>query len=439
MNPQLLEAGRRSVTRRLPAVRRLAGSDTGRAAGLAAAVAMMNVLALVFTVVFARVLGASGYGSLAVLISAFIILMVLGSALQIATARGVSHAIADGESDPGRNVRPWLAHLGIATLVVVAAAVPLREVVASVLAVDDAWAAAAVPVTGMLWALVSVERGALQAFQHYRLVGTSLVGEALLRLIFALLLVGIGLDVTGAFLGSGTALLGVGVALYLVLRRDLPDNGAGGEGIRDLLRRSWAPVLGLTLLFVLQEAHVIVVKHEASSDAAGSYAVAAVAAKAVVWVAVGLGMYLLPESARRARSGEDARPVLLSTLGLVLAVGVPMMIVYSVAAEPLLRAVFGTDLIGGAGALPWLGLAMTFLACSYLCVQYLLGLGRRGFIFVLVIAAVADVVLLAGIGSDLARVAAALAALQATCAVVLFSLCLRTRASRQQPDAVLPI
>ncbi len=55
------------------------------------------------------------------------------------------------------------------------------------------------------------------------------------------------------------------------------------------------PVVALTLLLALQELHVIIVKHEASGDAAGSYAVAAVAAKAIVWVAVGLGMYLLPE------------------------------------------------------------------------------------------------------------------------------------------------
>ncbi len=66
-------------------------------------------------------------------------------------------------------------------------------------------------------------------------------------------------------------------------------------------------MLALTLLFALQELHVIVVKHEASGDAAGSYAVAAVAAKAIIWVAVGLGLYLLPEAARRAATGVDAR------------------------------------------------------------------------------------------------------------------------------------
>ena len=57
---------------------------------MGAAVIAQNVLALVFTIIFARLLGAAGYGSLAVLVSAYIILMVPGSALQIAVARELS-------------------------------------------------------------------------------------------------------------------------------------------------------------------------------------------------------------------------------------------------------------------------------------------------------------------------------------------------------------
>ena len=65
-----------------------------------------NVLALGFTVVFARVLGASGYGDLAVLLSSFIIMMVPGSALQIAAAREVSHDIAEGNAERRRQRAP---------------------------------------------------------------------------------------------------------------------------------------------------------------------------------------------------------------------------------------------------------------------------------------------------------------------------------------------
>jgi O-antigen/teichoic acid export membrane protein len=414
----------------------VAESDTGRAAGLAGAVIASNVIGLAFTIVFARVLGASGYGSLAALLSAFIILMVPGTALQIAVAREVSRAAAGGgDVDAGIGVRRWLGRLVLATLAVALAAIPLRGAIATTVNVDETWAAAAVPVTAMLWLLLSVERGALQGFGRYRTVGMSIVAEAGARLAFALALVGLGLDVTGAFLGSALSLVAVGAVLAVPLHRLLPaaHAGAGLARLRDLLAGAWAPVLGLTLLFALQEVHVIVVKHQATSEAAGSYAVAAVAAKAIIWVAIGLGLYLVPEAARRAESGVDSRPILARTLGLIACCGVPMVLIYAVGAEPLLRAVFGDDLTEAASTLPWLGLAMVLLACSYLSVQYLLALHRSRFIWVLGLAAALEVALLAGIGADLEQVALALFAVQLGCAAVVLALASRARAPALEP------
>jgi O-antigen/teichoic acid export membrane protein len=402
----------------------LARTDTGRAAGLGVSVIAANVIALVFTVVFARVLGASDYGSLAALMSAFIILMVPGSALQIAVAREVSASLAAADGVAGAGVRRWVGRLLIGALAVAIVAIPLRGVLAAVLNVDQEWAAAAVPVTAMLWMVLSMERGALQGFQRYKLVAWSIIGEAATRLAFALLLVGVGLDVTGAFLGTAMSFVVVGLVLAAPLVPHLPD--IEGSSLRALLAGAWAPVLALTLLFALQELHVIVVKHEFGGDTAGAYAVAAVAAKAIVWVAVGLGFYLLPEAARRSREGEDARPILLRTLALVAAAGAPMVLIYTLGGEPLLRAVFGDDLTEASGALPWLGLAMTLLACAYLSVQYLLALHQRRFIGVLGIAAVAEVVLLIAVGANLTRIAVALAALQLVCAACMVTHALRT-------------
>lgn len=414
--------------------RSLAASDTGRAAGMAAAVIAANLIALVITVVFARLLGASGYGSLAALMSAFIILMVPGSALQIAVAREVSRA-TDGA---GAGVRPWLGRLALATVVVAAVAIPLRDVIAAAIGVDEGWAAAAVPITAMLWTLVAVMRGALQGLGHYRTVAVSIVGEGIARLMLGLGLVGAGLDVTGAFLGTPLALVTVGAALAVALRPHLPAPAASGVArLRDLLAGARAPVAGLTLLFMLQEVHVIVIKHEAGGDSAGSYAVAAVAAKAIIWVAVGLGLYLLPEAARRTGTGVDARPVLTRTLALIAVLGVPMVLVYAVAGEPLLRVVFGEDLAEASGALPLLALAMTLLACSYLCVQYLLGLHRAAFIWTLAVAAAAEVVVLASIGADLNRVALALFAIQLVAAAVLLTLSFRAGPGEPE-DLVVP-
>jgi len=412
-------------------VGRLSSSDTGRAAELGAAMIVTNLVALGFTIVFARVLGDSGYGDLAVLLSSFIIMMVPGSALQVAAAREVSHDLAAGSPNAGAGVQRWLVRLIGATLVVAVLAVPLRGLIAALINIDQDWAAAAIPVTAMLWAITSVLRGVLQGFQQYRTVALSLIGEASSRIAFALLLVGVGLDVTGAFLSSGVALIAIALILLVPVRRQLA--GVNAElaedlRLRDLLGGAWIPVVSLTLLLALQELHIIIVKHEASEDAASSYAVAAVAAKAIMWIAIGIGLYLLPETARRAKTGEDPRPILIRTLGLIAVMAVPMVLIFSVAGEPLLRIVFGEDLTDASDALPFLGIAMSLLACSYLSVQYLLAMGRASFLFVLGAGVVAEVLVLISIGDDLTAIAVALMIVQAACASVILTMALRQSA-----------
>jgi O-antigen/teichoic acid export membrane protein len=390
-------------------VRDIARSDTGKAAGLAAAVIVANTFALAFTVVFARVLGASGYGSLAALVSTFIILMVPGQALQTTVAREISAELAAEDPAAGAGVRRWLGRLVVATVGITVVSVLGRDLLGHAIGVPELpWAAAATLPTGCLWLILSVERGALQGFQDYKTVGMSMGVEQAARLAFGLLLVGLATaddaEITGAFLGTPLALAATAAWLLLPLRRHIPHaRHAHEHPLRELVARAAVPVVALGLVAWLQDGQVIIVKHLASDDAAGDYAAAAVAAKAIMWVAIGLSLYLVPEAARRTHLGESATGVLARTLALIAALGAPMVLVYAVAGEPVLRVAF--KLTGAADALPWLGLAMTLLAFTYLAVQYQLALHKAVFIVVLGVAAVAQPAVMIAIGDDLTGIA----------------------------------
>ena len=415
-------------------------SDTGRAAGLAAAVIVGNVMALAFTVVFARILGGAGYGSLAALVSSFIILMVPGQALQTTVAREISAEIAAGDPAAGAGVRRWLGRLAAAGVVVVLVSVLARDVLAAVIGVHELpWAAAATLPTGLLWLILSVERGALLGFQEYRAVGASLAIEQFMRLVLGLLLVaavsGSEAEITAAFLGTPLALIAVGAWLLLPLRRHIPHaRHAHEHPLRELVGRAAVPVVALGLVAWLQDGNVIVVKHLASDDAAGDYAAAAVAAKAIMWVAVGLSLYLVPEAARRTHLGERATGVLARTLALIAVIAAPMVIVYTVAGELVLRVAF--KLTGAAEALPWLGLAMSLLALTYLAVQYQLALHKAGFIAVIAAAAAAQPAVMIAIGGEeLRTIAVGLLGVNAALGAAAVALAFRAVAHvREIPD-----
>jgi O-antigen/teichoic acid export membrane protein len=413
-------------------LKNLAGTDTGQAASMAIAVMGQNLLGLVFTVVFARILGKDGYGSLAALVAAFLILSIPGTALQVTVAREVSGALATGEAARGAAIRGWMRSLLFCAAGVTVVSLALQNPIASLIGVDSHWAAGAVVPTAALWLVLCVQRGALQGFQRYRLVGISLVGEAATRLIFGLILVAASLDVAGAFLGTTMSIASMAALLGFALHHELETAPPGhkppvGERLRDLAARAWVPLAALALIAVLQNIDVIVVKHRVSNDAASAYAAAAVAAKVMVWIAVGLGMYLLPEASRRASVGRDARGVLIRTLGVAAATAVPITLIFVFGGHLLLDKVFGKDFATADTALPILGVAMAFLAVTYLCVQYLLALHRSRFVLVLAVGAVLDPLLLLIVGTKLTSIAAVLAVLQAVLAAVIAFIALRSR------------
>jgi O-antigen/teichoic acid export membrane protein len=98
-----------------------------------------------------------------------------------------------------------------------------------------------------------------------------------------------------------------------------------------------------------------------------------------------------------------------------------------VAGEPLLRIVFGEDLTDASDALPFLGLAMSLLAVSYLSVQYLLAMGKASFLVVLAAALVVEIPVLLSIGDDLTAIAIALVCIQAVCASVILTMAMRQK------------
>lgn len=420
--------------------RSLAGSDTAKAVGLAGSMILNNVIALAATIVFARLLKddqGGGYGSLAALISYFLILSVVGQALQVATAReGVLGHLGEGPA-LADTVRRWSRSLLAFTLALAVVSVLLSDPIASAVGVGhhDRWAAAiGLPAAG-LWLWLSVLRGVLQGIGDYRAVGLSLIGEQGARLTGGVILAAAGLGVTGAYLGTPISFIAMAAyCLWRIHRHVLEVAGAGAPAhdadpeARRLsvhVRRAWAPIAGLVIIAVLQNIDIIAAKHRFSTPMASSYGAVAVAAKVLIWVAMGAGFYLVPEVSRRRAEGEDTRPILGRALAIVGVCAIPVLLIYAFGAHPLIRAAFGADHTRAAGSLLVLGLAFTALACTYLAVQYLLAMHRTWFLAPLALVAIAEPILLLHASRRPEKFAAVALAVQIVGALVAYGFALR--------------
>jgi len=372
-----------------PFLDRLRGSDTGKAAGLAGAMIANNVLALISSVVFARLL--TNYGALAALISYLVILTVVGQAVQIATARdAVLGRLGTGE-ELLATLERWARALAVFTVLATIVSILVRQPIADAVGVPrQGWAAAAGIPAGCLYLGLCTLRGALQGIGDYRSVGLSLIGEQAARLVSGAILAVVGFGIAGAYLGSLLSYIAMSAyCVFMVYARlagptyqrwRLRSTVAGALSFTRLIWTAAVPITALAIIQLLQNVDLITAKHQFTDRVASSYAVAAVAGKVLIWVAMGASVYLVPETSRLRAQGRDARPVLLRSIGIVAVCAVPCMLIFAFAAHPLLAAVFGESKAIASGSLLPLGAAFTVLAATYLAVQYMLALKRVWFL-----------------------------------------------------------
>ncbi len=388
-----------------------------------------NVIALGSTFVFARLIG--DYGSLAALVKYLLILTVVGQAMQVATAReGVLGHLGTGE-DMLATVVGWAKAMLVVTAVMTVASIALRHPIAELIGVKhNAWAAAAGLPAACVYLQLCLMRGALQGIGDYRGVGISLVAEQGSRLVLGALLAVVGLNLTGAYLGS--LLSYIAMSLYCAQRLRVQLLGspgrAGGKaaiGLWAHVRRAWVPIAGLAVIAVLQNIDVIAAKHRFPTKVASSYAATSVAAQVLIWVAMGAGFYLVPEVSRRRAAGEDTRGVLLAALGIIGVCAIPCLLIFAVAAHPLLSIAFSPKRATASSSLLPLGAAFTVLAATYLAVQYILALKRVWFLVALGAVAVLEPILLLHASSHPAGFAVVVLAVQALGAIVAFTMALR--------------
>jgi O-antigen/teichoic acid export membrane protein len=376
-----------------------------RAGPLAIAGAITNGAGVLVTVFIARLLTSRDYGAWGQLAGLFLVLSMPGSALIVAVVRRVSAWESAGE---GWRVGRWIASMRRRGLVALGAwilvAVAVRWALADALSLRTPAGVSEVLVAGGIWALLSIDRGLLQARTQYTALATNLGVEAGVRTVVMVGLAAAGVGVGGVAIGQLCAMVAADAhARWVTSDRSRGDRVIGGVARRrspDLDVQAVEPAavaaeavlsdppssrqlavdlvaaLGaLALLAALQSVDVIFYgRHDPKG--AGDYNAISVASKVLVFLAVVLGGYVLPEAATLWHRGEKAVRQLGAGIA-ILSVPAAALLLVSVAAPKLfIGLAFGKELDDAASALSTLALAMTLLAVNVLLVMYLLAVGR---------------------------------------------------------------
>jgi O-antigen/teichoic acid export membrane protein len=430
-----------------------------QAGPLAAAGLLANGANLLVTIALAHRLTSRNYGSLNQLTGLFLIVSMPGSAVVVAVVRRVTAWRGSGSA---HLVHRWASRVHRQGLLVLAGftvlVLALSGWLSGLLGQTHPGGLVAMLVAGAVWIVLNLDRGLLQAHRDYRVLAGNLLVEGGVRTVAMLALVALGFGVTGA--ARGVLVAEVVTAVHARVMADRrwsaevaeeeargvtqppADARAGARAVWSAHQARWAaafrpdPLLAgdpterrgmrldlgnafvaLAMVALLQNIDVIVVNRE-NPAVAGSYAAVSVACKALVFGAIVLGGYLLPEAAIRWREGGHALRQLAVTLVLLGVLALPLLISAFGFPHLLITVVFGPTYLGALAAFGPLVVAMICLSTTVLLTMYLLAVGRRWITPLLVVAAVAATLAVLAAGGHPRTTARADLAVQAALALV---------------------
>lgn len=342
-----------------------------------------NGLNLIVTIVLARVLPArdhnAAYGAFAQMVGLFLFVSLPGSAIAIAVVRRSSWWLARGgnaELEAWRRAASRQMVRALAAFALVAAvAAPF---VARWLGGRSWVAVLLTSLAAGCWVVIAVERAFLQSCRRYHPLAANFLLEGLARTVAVLAGAAVA-GLTGAVGGWLIAELATWAHASWVARAAVPDptrSAAGTPPRGELGGDLAAAIAAFAMLALLQYADVFLVGR-LNASGSGRYAAIAVVAKTLVFVAIVLSYYLLPEASHGQRAGGHARRQLAVVLTLY---AVPCAALYAVAAvapRTLLSLLYPERLLGASGSLAPLVLAMAALGLSFLLATYLLARGVR--------------------------------------------------------------
>ncbi|MEQ6901729.1 oligosaccharide flippase family protein [Nocardioides sp. YIM 152588] len=339
-------------------------------AGIAVAMAVMNVGTYAFQMVSARLLGPSSYGALASMMALLMVLSVLQLGLQATAARRISAEPDQVGAIEQTVLRTTWVGAGVLGLVALAAA-PL---VADLLHLDGVLPAVLLALCVVPVTVMGGQAGVLQGERRWFPLSLLYLAVGVPRVLFG-----------GGFLllwrTETSAMLGVLIASWLPVLigawalRERPEPHPGPRTpalLRDVRRETFGSSLALLAFIALSNLDVVVARSALDSHQAGLYAGGLIVAKAVLFLPQFAVVILFPSMS----TADESRAAVARGLAFLGGIGA-----LSVAATYLLSDI-AVVFVGGqeyAEVTDWLWLfALLGALLSVLQLLVYAGLAKRG-------------------------------------------------------------
>ncbi len=347
----------------------------------------------VYHAIAGRVLGPAIYGQVAFLIAVYAV--GTGPALILIVVLARYTAMLNARGDPG--VRSLLARtvrlIAIPCLVFILLTTLLARPIALYAHVGST-----IPILvlgfsiALIWQ-VAIPRGVLQGLQRFTSLSLNLSVELIIRTVVVFLLLKAGYAVSGAMAAVFAGLAFV-FCLGLYSLRDHFRGVGQRVHLRVMANFSLTATVGIIGVLILYNQDVILAKHYLNDHDAGIYGGLNKIGTILYFLTLSVSQVLFPRVVEAVAKEQHPGRILLSSAGILTALGACALLVFAVAPGLVVGVLFGPRFADAIPLVFPVGLIGLALSLDNLLVQFFMAVHDRSFMPMLALGVVAEGVLI---------------------------------------------
>ncbi len=343
-----------------------------KAIGLLVGMTVVNAGNYALNLVLGRLLDPPAFAAVTLVSTLLLVAASGGTAVQVAVAKFVAEHEAAGDTEGRDRLVKYAStktlHTSLALFLVLLISAPYTSRLFQMPGTAPIlWFVAALPP----FLLLCVGRGVHQGKQATSLFMRSFHVEMIVRFGLSVALVFLGFGATGACFA---VLASVVFSLLVAIPRG---RGATPENAAAFRQFIVTAMVAQVAIAIFKQADVFVVKARFSDEMAGQFSAILLAGRVVFFATLSVVSAMFPAVSAKALKKEPHGHLAVSSLGLVLAVGAPLVLIAYAWPEASLRLLFGEKYLGLAGALGFYTLGALGFALANVLVDYNLAQGNK--------------------------------------------------------------
>ena len=355
-----------------------------------------NIANYLFHVFMSRTLGPSSYGIMVSLISIFFIISIPATTIQTSIAKYTSHFKAQNQyGKVGVLLSGSLKGLSLAGIAAFIIFLLGSSYIASFLKISSKIPVIIVGASLSFALILPSPLGILQGLQRFGQFGANLVIQSFSKLLLGILLVYLGLGVSGALSAFTISFLaGLLIALISLAFLFRQSNTDDDVNFSEIYRYSFPVLITILCFTLLTNIDVVLVKRFFASSEAGYYSAASIVSKIIIYLPGAIGAVMFPRTSELYSLNQDTISVLRRSLFYTALLCGGAMVGYFSIPSFIVKVIFGEQYLATIPLIGVFGLAMCFFSLTNILLMYQLSIHRLEFVKILIIATALEVVLI---------------------------------------------